>query len=162
MATPHRGSDAARIGKLVQKAAQYTWRKPNIDFLNILERNSPSLFKQLKNFTTISPQMSRFCLYETIPSSIGLIVPLDSAVFDGFGVESSHIPGDHLGMCKFENRNSGGYKRVLRYIRRMVNDASNASRLTRERPAKIARRGSPMAGRSENKHLLEDNGPGTV
>lgn len=76
MATPHRGSDTVPFAKLLQTAAAWTWRQPNKDLLNVLERNSSDLFQQLRNFTTISEGLSLVCLYESEPTSLGMVSEL--------------------------------------------------------------------------------------
>lgn len=68
------------------------------------------------------------------------IVPQDSACFDGKDIRRDYLPGDHIEMCKFPDRNAQGYKRTLGHIKRLVVVARNssgtgaASRSEREEP----------------------------
>ena len=73
MGTPHRGSDKFSLGDVVAKAANVAWRQPNQALLNTLAQDSDVLEHQNKSFDTKSSSMTLVCLYEEIPTAIGMV-----------------------------------------------------------------------------------------
>ena len=73
MGTPHRGSDKVQLADMLVLAAKVTWRKPNDELLNALRSNASVLNQQRANFTTIMDGFSVVCLYESQPTSIGMV-----------------------------------------------------------------------------------------
>ena len=73
MGTPHRGSDKVQLADMLVLAAKVTWRKPNDELLNALRLNAGVLNQQRANFTTIMDGLSVVCLYESQPTSIGMV-----------------------------------------------------------------------------------------
>ena len=73
MGTPHRGSDKVQLADMLVLAARVTWRKPNDALVNSLRSNACALNQQRANFTTIMDGFSVVCLYESSPTSIGMV-----------------------------------------------------------------------------------------
>lgn len=73
MATPHRGSDAAKLGDIVCKAAKLTWVDPNPHLLDTLKEDSDVLEAQRASFATISNDMPLKCLYEELTTKRHLV-----------------------------------------------------------------------------------------
>ena len=75
MGTPHRGTDKVQLADMLVLAAKVTWRKPNDELLNALRSNAGVLNQQRANFTTIMDGFSVVCLYESQPTTIGMVRP---------------------------------------------------------------------------------------
>ncbi|KAK8071344.1 hypothetical protein PG997_011547 [Apiospora hydei] len=98
--TPHRGSGKTALGGMVANFAQFSLLQPNTQLFNALRRDSHVLEKQRDEFATISRDMDVLCFAETKPTAIGMIVPPESAVYDGFRVQSASADGNHMEMVK--------------------------------------------------------------
>ncbi|GAB7336610.1 hypothetical protein MBLNU13_g10308t1 [Cladosporium sp. NU13] len=117
LATPHRGSDAARLADVVCTAAKATWIGPNPHILDTLKSDSDVLESQRASFVSISQHMPLICIYEELRTKGQLIVPEHSAVMDGFLVKRNSIKANHIDVCKFDSREDDGYKKVIGFIR---------------------------------------------
>ena len=142
LGTPHRGSD--KVGLVWQNWFQMLekWRfvSPTTTWCIILTKTSDVLERQRDSFTSISKDMPLVCLFEELPTGIGLvsfqlpfpacclfleqIVPQRSACLDGFLVETGSIPANHMDMCKYANDSGIGYQRTSRHIITLVEDAT--------------------------------------
>ncbi|KAK8047458.1 hypothetical protein PG996_015522 [Apiospora saccharicola] len=120
LGTPHRGSDTVTYGKIVAKAAKLALRNPNDQLISMLEKESPILEHQRKSFASIGKDLALACVFEELPTALGIIVPQWSAVIDGFNVREQPVPANHMDMCKFATRDDVGYKRVIRLIKHVV------------------------------------------
>jgi hypothetical protein len=140
LGTPHRGSDKVGLAKLVSNVAKVAFRQPNNNLVHNLDEDSDALERQRDSFTSISKDMPLVCLFEELPTGIGLvsfqfpfpacclfleqIVPQRSACLDGFLVETGSIPANHMDMCKYANDSDIGYQRTSRHIITLVEDAT--------------------------------------
>jgi hypothetical protein len=140
LGTPHRGSDQVGLAKLVSNVAKVAFRQPNDKLVHNLAEDSDVLERQRDSFTTISKDMPIVCLFEELPTGIGLvsfqlpfpacclvfeqIVPQRSACLDGFLVETSSIPANHMDMCRYANDSDIGYQRTSGHIITLVEDAA--------------------------------------
>ncbi|PCH01344.1 Hypothetical protein PENO1_043470 [Penicillium occitanis (nom. inval.)] len=112
LGTPHRGSSQEGLGKVLLKLAIF--RQSNEQLLRALRDDSHILEEQRDNFITISKDMPVVCFYEEIPiPGLGLIVPKESAVYDGFSVSQVGISANHMDMVKFNCIKDVGYQRIL-------------------------------------------------
>ena len=59
---------------------------------------------------------------EKIPTRVGMIVPTLSATLDGFLIQTSSIPENHMDMCQFADKNEIGYQRILGFLLSFVQD----------------------------------------
>ena len=116
------------------------FRQPNNNLVHNLDEDSDVLERQRDSFTSISKNMPLVCLFEELPTGIGLvsfqftfpacrlfleqIVPQRSACFDGFLVETGSIPANHMDMCRYANDSDIGYQRTSRHIITLVEDAT--------------------------------------
>ena len=73
MGTPHRGSDRTSLGHLIVGAARFSLKQPNHTLLNTLAQESDVLERQRKAFDSISASIPLTCLYEEIPTAVGLV-----------------------------------------------------------------------------------------
>jgi hypothetical protein len=142
LGTPHRGSDKAGLAKLVSNVAKVAFRQPNNNLVHSLDEDSDALERQRDSFTSISKDMPLVCLFEELPTGIGLvsfqfpflacclffggeqIVPQRSACLDGFLVQTGSIPANHMDMCRFANDSDIGYQRTSGHIITLVEDAT--------------------------------------
>jgi hypothetical protein len=53
--------------------AKAVWRQPNEHLISLLEKESAILEKQRKSFASISKDFSLVCLYEELPTKIGIV-----------------------------------------------------------------------------------------
>ncbi|KAK3987712.1 hypothetical protein QBC44DRAFT_331101 [Cladorrhinum sp. PSN332] len=127
LGTPHRGSDQETYGEVVAKIAKLALRQPNEQLLQTLSPDSHILDNQRDQFTTISKDLRIFCVREELSTAIGMIVPVRSAVYDGFNVRQGTIHANHMDMARFGTRSSG-YDRILGYIRELCPLQTGASK----------------------------------
>jgi hypothetical protein len=80
IATPHNGSDATPLARLVAHAAEVAWRKPNKKLVNDLAKDSDVLEAQRSSFASVSRHMPIRCVYEELPI-MGLLVSIPDKVF---------------------------------------------------------------------------------
>ena len=73
MGTPHRGSDNVRQAEIVQKVARFFLRQPNDQLVQDLSEDSNVLESQRNSFSSISEKMPVVCIYEEIPTAIGMV-----------------------------------------------------------------------------------------
>ena len=65
--TPHRGSDKATYGKILQNVASTVLHKPGLKLLNALQSNSDTLARLTSDFRHQVPQHLIVSFYETKP-----------------------------------------------------------------------------------------------
>lgn len=73
LGTPHRGSDKVGLADIISCVAKVALRQPSHHLIRILAENSDILERQRSSFASISERMSLVCLYEEIPTGIGLV-----------------------------------------------------------------------------------------
>jgi len=73
LGTPHRGSDQTGFADIVSRIAKVAWRQPSHHLVRNLEVDSDVLERQRKSFASISEKMSLACLYEELPTGIGVV-----------------------------------------------------------------------------------------
>ncbi|KAI1741243.1 hypothetical protein F4680DRAFT_416200 [Xylaria scruposa] len=131
MGTPHRGSSKASHGDILVNIARLSLRQPNNQLLQNLRPDSHILEKQRNDFTTVSNDMAIVCIREELPTIGGMIVPEESASYDGFNVVRDAIHANHMEMAKFDSKVEG-YKRTIGHIQ----DILDAKRPKAESKAK--------------------------
>ncbi|KAK8102106.1 hypothetical protein PG984_015252 [Apiospora sp. TS-2023a] len=121
--TPHRGSDKAALGEMLASIAKISLRQPNTQLLDALRQDSHILEKQRDEFTTKTKDMDILCFTETTSTSIGMIVPAASAVYDGFSVQSASAEGNHMETVKF----NGQRARLQTFLESLKFDTTESS-----------------------------------
>lgn len=71
--TPHRGSAGKSIGELVSRVAKFTLQEPNDSLVYALKKISDILERQRRSFETVAENDSVVCIYEELPTVIGLV-----------------------------------------------------------------------------------------
>jgi hypothetical protein len=109
LATPHRGSDLAKILVNILKVSYGT--KP---FVTELERNSESIASINDSFRHCSEDLQLWSFYETVPSNFVLtkmiIVDKASATLGYAKERSSLLNADHCSICKFDQQTDPNYQ----------------------------------------------------
>ncbi|KAG4432473.1 hypothetical protein IFR05_012039 [Cadophora sp. M221] len=103
IATPHNGSEAAPLAKLVANAAEAAWRRPNKKLLRNLSQESDVLEAQRGSFASVSRELQIRCIYEELPTMGFMIVPEYSAVMVGFNSRKIGIRANHHDVCHLED-----------------------------------------------------------
>lgn len=78
LGTPHRGSEQTGLADIVSRIARVALRQPNKHIVRNLAEDSDVLERQRKSFASISERLSLVCLFEEVPTSIGLVISLRS------------------------------------------------------------------------------------
>jgi hypothetical protein len=68
IATPHNGSEAAPLAKLVANAAEAEWSRLNKKLLHNLSQESDVLEAQRSSFASVSRDLQIRCVYEEMPT----------------------------------------------------------------------------------------------
>lgn len=103
LATPHRGADSAQ---LLKKLLTVTSKKAYVDDL------APgSMSTQLINdeFRHVYQGVQLWSFFETVSTSMGVIVDRDSAIIGLPGERVQLLNADHRGVCKFDTRLDSNY-----------------------------------------------------
>ncbi|KAK7708036.1 hypothetical protein SLS64_006858 [Diaporthe eres] len=121
LATPHRGSDSAKLLKNILQMAS-----SNRAYIDDLDRNSGAIQSINDAFRNFSGEVKLWSFYETQKLNIGminrLIVDPDSAIL-GYK-EEMQIPmnADHRSICKFESPTDPNYVVIRNSLASTVND----------------------------------------
>jgi protein SERAC1 len=129
--TPHNGSSKAQLLGSLQKIVSLTVPKKILEtdssLLNALEEGSEILQNITDQFASLMPRFHVFFFWEqqrtSLPYSKAYIVDETSAAPILDGTERSGITADHRGICKFESRNSPGFRTVVAALRRYCREA---------------------------------------
>jgi len=109
LATPHRGSDLAKILVNVLKVSYGT--KP---FVTELDRNSESIASINDSFRHYAQDLQLWSFYETVPSNFVLtnviIVDKASATLGYAKERVSLLNADHCTICKFDQQTDPNYR----------------------------------------------------
>ncbi|KAK3941809.1 NACHT and WD domain protein [Diplogelasinospora grovesii] len=123
LATPHRGTNLAKILNRILQSAVVTGPK---QYITDLSRNSPALQKLNEQFRHIAPRLDIVSFYETLPTAIGLkkarvmVVEKDSSVLGYPGETSKALDADHHGICKFESPLDPNYISVRNVLKSFI------------------------------------------
>lgn len=123
LGTPHRGSEAASLGKMVVEISKLFFRYPNTQVLRALEVNSETLDRVDTTFREIisGGSINIASFRETVPSRGGVIVVQQHSYRLGLEQEiTNSIPADHRNMAKFGSKDDTGFKRVAAVLKRWV------------------------------------------
>ena len=124
--TPHTGTSKAHLLGSLQKVVSLTVPRKifetDSNLLDALEEGSEVLQNINDQFASLLPRFRVFFLWEqertSLPHSRAYVVDEQSAAPIHDGTERCGIAADHRGMCKFESRNSPGFRTVVAALRR--------------------------------------------
>ncbi|MCJ1267070.1 hypothetical protein MMC22_006955, partial [Lobaria immixta] len=122
--TPHRGSEKALYGTVLENIAQTMTHQPNSRLLKALQTNSDVLLRLTSDFRHQLSQYHIVSFYEQQPMRIfsDLIVEKHSALLEVEHEEQIPVDANHSMMCKFETNGNETYEKVYKRIRRMSRD----------------------------------------
>jgi hypothetical protein len=131
LGTPHTGADAAKWGLILQSMVSALLPKKIVDtegqLVRTLQTNNETLQNINLKFLDIYQRFQVCMVHEGIPTDLkgtkAIIVDQISAGpllpdVHYFGIEATHS-----GMCRFENKNSPGYRNVSVYLKTWVEDS---------------------------------------
>ncbi|KAK0714744.1 ribonuclease-like protein p/mrp subunit [Lasiosphaeris hirsuta] len=131
LATPHGGSDKAKLGSFAQKLVDSFVPTKMVDtspqLVASIETGSEVLQEITDNFV---PLMKRFCMYffweqhkTDLITKYDYVVEQSSAAPILDNTDRAGLPYDHRSICRFASRAAPGYRIVAAALRRYVRDA---------------------------------------
>lgn len=130
LGTPHIGSDIARWGKVLEGVVSAVFPKKMVltesQLVKTLQMNNETLANINLKFLDIYQRFNICMVHEGAPTDFkgtkAFVVDQNSAApllpdVHYFGIEASHS-----GMCKFESKNSPGYRNISVYIKSWVEE----------------------------------------
>ncbi|KAI4162434.1 MAG: hypothetical protein LQ342_004000 [Letrouitia transgressa] len=106
LATPHRGADSVQLLSNVLKITVPVGSKAYVDSLI---PNSDAIQVINDGFRHAYQGIQLWSFFETMPTSLGLIVEKDSAVLDLPGERVQLLNADHRNVCKFDDPSDSNY-----------------------------------------------------
>ncbi|KAK3939301.1 NACHT and WD domain protein [Diplogelasinospora grovesii] len=109
LATPHRGSNMAPILKSMLRLVAGNASKAYVDSLVPSSETIQTINDEFRH----AYQGIHICsFFETVPTSVGIIVDKGSAILGLPGEQISHLNADHSQMCKFDSPSDSNYCRL--------------------------------------------------
>ena len=106
LATPHRGANSAQLLSKMLKVAVSYGTKP---YVESLMPNSETIQVINDAFRHAYQGIHLWSFFETVKTSLGMIVEKDSAVLDLPGERVQLLNADHRNVCKFEDPTDSNY-----------------------------------------------------
>lgn len=106
LATPHRGADSAQLLSNILKIAVSHGSKPYVDSL---VPKSDAIQVINDGFRHAYQGIQLWSFFETVKTSVGLIVEKDSAILDLPGERVQLSNADHRHVCKFDDPSDSNY-----------------------------------------------------
>ncbi|KAI0390727.1 hypothetical protein F5Y17DRAFT_461513 [Xylariaceae sp. FL0594] len=136
LGTPHLRSGKQTVGDCAAATAILSPSMPSPTLIRTLKECDKLLDYQHNSFTLVSRDIKVVCIREKLPTTITasidtihdtngvelgkgtmqLLVPKDSATYEGFNVTKDEIPTTHLDLCRFKSKNDAGYMRIVSHI----------------------------------------------
>lgn len=153
--TPHGGSSKAHLLANLQKITSLTVPRKILEtdssLLRALDKGSEILQNITDQFAPLLPRFRIFFFWEQERTDLKYtkeyVVDEASAAPILDGTERSGIAADHRGMCRFDGKNSPGFRTVLAALRRYCREAPEAikSRMAKAGTILYAQRWSEAA-----------------
>lgn len=107
LATPHRGSDIAQLlGKVLQLFGVYGSKA----YVENIVPNSEAIHSINDQFRHICHEVQLWSFFETVKTSLGLIVEKDSAILGLPRERIQLLNADHRNVCKFDDPSDNSYR----------------------------------------------------
>ena len=132
MGTPHRGSDIAKWGSLLESICRGVMPSGVVDsnptLVNALKKENETLQNIDRQFYNMISRFHVFFFHEAKKTNLGkmkmeYVVDDESAAPNAPDVERAGIPQDHSHMCKFESDSAPGFDLVAEAVQRYATDA---------------------------------------
>lgn len=107
LATPHRGADSAQLLDKMLKIAVGHGKKAYVECL-IPHSDAGHVINE--GFRHAYQGIQLWSFFETVPTSLGLVVEKDSAVLGLPGERIQLLNADHRNVCKFEDQRDSNYQ----------------------------------------------------
>ncbi|KAM7212469.1 hypothetical protein V8F06_012156 [Rhypophila decipiens] len=124
LASPHRGSDSAKLLNSVLRASPFLNPK---QYISDIARNSGVLSIINDKFRLVSEDLQIWSFYETIKTCMGtnfvLIVDRESAILGHRRENVNPINADHRGICKFDSPSDPNYISIRNSLVKATEDA---------------------------------------
>ncbi|KAG8529142.1 uncharacterized protein KY384_005777 [Bacidia gigantensis] len=151
LGTPHRGSDIAKWGSLLESICRGVMPSGLVDsnpaLVDALKRENETLQVIDRQFIQLISRFRVYFFHEGKKTNLGklkmdMIVDEESASPNVQDVERSVIQQDHSHMCKFESDSSPGFDLVAEALMRYSRDAPNTivNRWQQERDESLTRK----------------------
>ncbi|KUI53159.1 Vegetative incompatibility protein HET-E-1 [Cytospora mali] len=109
LATPHRGSNfASTLNNLLKLAVGHGSKF----YVDDLYPHSEAIQTINDQFRHVYQGLNLYSFFETVPTTLGLIVEKTSAVLELPGEQISHLNADHSHVCKFDTPSDSDYIRL--------------------------------------------------
>lgn len=143
LGTPFEGSSKAKWGSRALKIIDWIGTTHKED-LKDLEKRSEKLISintafqkflkardrsKSRNFVEVACFFEEYSLYKT-GVKIGVIVPKESAFLPG--IDAQPIQANHVDMCKFEDEDREGYKRISQKLSQWISELESRSKGSQE------------------------------
>lgn len=164
--TPHRGSSKARLLGSLQKIASFSIPMKILEtdsaLLRALEEDSETLQNITDQFSSLLPHFHIFFFWEQertdLKYSKDYIVEETSAAPMTYGTDRAGIASDHRGMCKFESKDSSGFRTVIAALKRYCREAPEVIE-TRRSQARVLRSAQRWNEANELVRRFSDGNP---
>ncbi|KAL9103258.1 MAG: hypothetical protein Q9163_001680 [Psora crenata] len=151
LGTPHKGSDVAKWGSLLESICRGVMPSGVVDsnphLVNALKKENETLQVIDRQFIQLISRFHIYFFHEGKKTNIGkmkveIIVDEESASPNVQDVERAVIQQDHIHMCKFENDSAPGFDLVAEGIQRYASNAPEtiARRWIAEREERTAKK----------------------
>lgn len=129
LATPHRGADSAQLLENMMRISGTLNAKA---YVGDIKPNSGAIQSINDEFRHVYQGTQLWSFFETISTSLGLIVEKDSAVL-GLPNENVHLlNADHRNVCKFEDPSDNNYRTIRNAFVSAIDAIEKTWRLTRK------------------------------
>ncbi|KAI1768968.1 hypothetical protein GGR53DRAFT_461757 [Hypoxylon sp. FL1150] len=153
LGTPHVRSGKRSLGECLATAALLSPVAPSPQLLRMLKESDKVFENQHATFLMISRDIRVVCVREKLPSTIAvspelardvtgmelqkggtmqMMVPRDSAAYEGFNVTRHDMTATHLDLARFRSRDEPEYSRMLSFITKASSGPTPAEAEARE------------------------------
>ncbi|KAH6646051.1 hypothetical protein BKA67DRAFT_583055 [Truncatella angustata] len=120
LGTPHAGSGRQSLGEVIVRTAQMGPQIANKQLLQLLRDRSEMFENQRDSFIKISKNIPVLCVRETLPTSVGYMIPTTSSAYDGAKLSIEDLHCHHFDLARFSSRNDTGYKQLVHHLEKLL------------------------------------------
>lgn len=123
LGTPHHGSESATLGKIAFETSRLIWKKPNMQILRSLERDSEVLERISKSFGYLlaNGRIKVHSFREELPSKGMMIVGSASSAIGYLHETQGSLHANHRNMAKFSSTQDTNFQRLVSVMRGWIN-----------------------------------------